>query len=61
MIISVSEASREVVANLAERKNLYTLVFGVKECVCLSVTFMVGCLGVVQLTLQLGGLMAGYP
>ena len=32
-----SEASREV-ANLTERKNPHTLVYGVKEFVCLSVT-----------------------
>ena len=31
-----SKASREV-ANLTERKNLYTPVYGVKEFVCLSV------------------------
>ena len=31
-----SEASREV-ANLTERKNLHTPVYGVKEFVCLSV------------------------
>ena len=33
-----SKVSREI-ANLTERKNLYTLVYGVKEFVCLS-----GCL-----------------
>ena len=33
----VSEASREV-ANLTERKNQHTPVYGVKEFVCLSVT-----------------------
>ena len=32
-----SEASREV-ANLTERKNTHTPVYGVKEFVCLSVT-----------------------
>ena len=32
-----SEASREV-ANLIERKNMHTLVYGVKEFVCLSDT-----------------------
>ena len=32
-----SEASREV-ANLTERKNLHTPVYGVKEFVCPSVT-----------------------
>ena len=32
----VSEASREV-ANLTVRKNPHTSVYGVKECVCLSV------------------------
>ena len=34
-----SEASREV-ANLTERKNPHTLVYGVKEFVCLSVCLL---------------------
>ena len=38
-----SKESREVV-NLTERKNLPTLVYGVKEFVCLSVCLSVLCL-----------------
>ena len=34
-----SETSREV-ANLTERKNPHTSIYGVKECVCLSVCLL---------------------
>ena len=46
LLYPASEASREV-ANLTERKNLKTPVYGVKEFVCLSVCLS-ACLSVIN-------------
>ena len=38
--LSPSSKARREVANLTERKNLHTHVYGVKEFVCLSVCYL---------------------